>query len=158
MTEKKEFEESIRFVARNFRNGALLPYSGWKRFRQTHRISTYRSKISAASIVAVVLAASASLYYSYTTNKDTQEPVSIQISESQDIEKEKTEKIYFKDTPLKDVVVEIERVYDISIINVPQEEMRITISYEGTASDLIETINDLMNTSLKIIPKSELDR
>ncbi len=71
------------------------------------------------------------------------------IQEEKSIE-EKTAKIEFKNTPLKEVVAEIERVYQVRIENVPQEEILITISYEGTASDVVETINELFNTKLNI--------
>lgn len=38
----------------------------------------------------------------------------------------------------------------MTIINVPQTEYRLTLSYEGTAADLIQTINDLLGTDLQI--------
>ncbi len=44
MTEKKEIGESINFVSRHFKEGALLPQSGWKKFRMTHHISSLVSR------------------------------------------------------------------------------------------------------------------
>lgn len=151
MTEKKEIGESINFVSRHFKEGALLPQSGWKKFRMTHQIS-YKRNIAAACVAAAVLAASASIFYFSTTtgHSDSKETVAqVNIQEEKSIEV-KTAKIEFKNTPLKEVVAEIERVYQVRIENVPQEEILITISYEGTASDVVETINELFNTKLNI--------
>ena len=60
-------------------------------------------------------------------------------------------KIEFTDAPLADVVKEIERVYEVHVVNVPEMgDYRLTLSYEGTAKDLVETINELLGTSLGI--------
>lgn len=152
MTEKKDFEESVKFVAQNFEEGSLLPRKGWQRFRLAHRISNFRRNIAAACIATIVLAASASIYYlsSATSETESNETFSHSSVETTETTAEKTVKIEFKDTPLKQVVAEIEQAYDVTVDNVPEEEIRLTISYEGTASDVVETINDLLNTNLTI--------
>ncbi len=155
MTEYQELDENIQFVAQHFIEGTLLPYKGWQRFKLLHHISTYRRNIAAAGIAAVVLAASASIYY-FTIHDGgaTSESVTAKVDSNSTITKEaKTAKIQFNNAPLTDVVAEIERVYDVKITNLPEEEILITISYEGTASDLIETINELFNIKLTISPK-----
>ncbi len=152
MTEKEELRESIKFVSDHFKMGSLLPQKGWKRFRLAHHISFSRRNVAAAGIVAVVLAASASIYYftapsGHSPSEETFEHVSMMNELPGEA---KTAKIEFKNTPLKDVVAEIERVYEVKIANVPRENIMVTISYEGTAADVIETLNELFNINLII--------
>ncbi|MDE6549534.1 MAG: DUF4974 domain-containing protein [Muribaculaceae bacterium] len=158
MTELKYKEESLKFVANHFKDGALLPREGWRRFKLTHHVSSFRRKFAAACAVAVVLAASASIYFfsSYESHYEPNEKITEVGIESKKTEGVKISKIHFNNAPLKDVVAEIERVYDVKIKNVPDEEIMVTISYEGTASDVVETINDLFNTNLTI--SSNLDQ
>lgn len=68
---------------------------------------------------------------------------------------QRIERIEFHDAPLKDVASDIERVYDVKINNVPAGDIRLTISYEGTAADAVETINDLLGTNLTVSYKSD---
>ena len=155
MTELKIKEESLKFVAGHFKEGALLPREGWRRFKLTHHLSTFGRKFAAACAVAVVLAASASIYFfsSYESHTESNENITdIRIDDKKPMDV-KISKIQFNNAPLKDVVAEIERVYDVTIKNVPDEEIMVTISYEGTASDVVETINDLFNTNLTISSK-----
>ena len=56
----------------------------------------------------------------------------------------------FNDTPLAEVVKEIEKVYDVRLTSLPEEEYRLTLSYEGTAEDLVATINELLGTHIEI--------
>ena len=45
---------------------------------------------------------------------------------------------------------EIEKVYDVRLTSLPEEEYRLTLSYEGTAEDLVATINELLGTHIEI--------
>ncbi|MDE7421775.1 MAG: hypothetical protein K2N35_16415 [Muribaculaceae bacterium] len=146
-------DNESEFVIGHYKDGTLLPNEGWRRFKLTHRITSFKRYIAAASVATVVLAASASLYYFYATNSN-QATETIHLTptnETQSTTENKIEKIEFYNAPLKEVVADIERVYVVSISNVPEEEVRVTISYEGTAQDVVETINELLNTNLVII-------
>ena len=157
MKQKHEIDEDLQNVVRHFKYGTLLPQSGWQRFKLTNKITTHRRRNIAASIAAAVLAASASIYYYGNSEnlKENQREIEILHEHTPEISVDKSEKIYFKDASLKEVVNEIERIYGVTITNVPQEDKRITISYEGTASDVVETINDLMGINLTIASKQE---
>lgn len=156
MTRNNKMEEDLQFVAHHFKEGALLPSEGWRRFRLTHNLSTFRRHIAAASIAAVVLAATASIYYysSNDTPSQAEESVNIISSEAAVASDTKTAKIEFHNAPLTDVIAEIERVYGVRIIDIPEDQILVTISYEGTASDVVETINELFDTNLKIATKA----
>ncbi len=155
MTEKNLFDKSSEFVVRHFKEGRLLPDEGWRRFRLTHHITSLKRYITAASVAAVVLTATASLYfYSTNSSKSGSEYVpSTMFEETGTSAENKIEKIEFYNASLKEVVAEIERIYDVSISNVPEEEIRVTISYEGSASDVVDTLNDLLNTNLIVSHK-----
>lgn len=156
MKENNKTEESLRFVTRHFEDDTLLPRTGWEQFISTHHISSFRHNIAAACIGAVVLAASASIYY-FTTRPESTAPVEnvVTPAETAVAPELRIERIEFHDAPLKEVVAEIERVYGVTIGNVPEEDINITISYEGTAQDVVETINDLLNLNLTVSPKSD---
>lgn len=153
MTEKNEFDKRSEFVVRHFKDGALLPNEGWHRFKLTHHISSFKRYVAAASVATIVLAASASLYYFYNikSNPETQNVHLISTEETKHSIEYRIEKIEFHNASLKDVVAEIEHVYDVKISNVPEEDIRVNISYEGTAQDFVETINELLNTNLVIV-------
>lgn len=152
MTVKKERIESLTFVTEHFKEGALLAHNGWRRFKLSHHFSNFRRNIAAASVAVAVFAATASIcYYSFLnpshTTDDTKSGVVI---ETPNTAEAKIERIHFQNVPLKDVVAEIERVYGVTITNVPEEQIRVTISYEGTSSEVVETINELFETNLII--------
>ena len=158
MKENNKTEESLRFVTRHFEEDTLLPRTGWQQFSVSHHISSsLRRNVAAACIGAVVFAAAASIYY-FNTRPDipaTVEKVNVQPTETAVAPEMRIERIEFHDAPLKDVVAEIERIYGVTIGNVPDKDMRLTISYEGTAQDVVETINDLLNLNLTVSSKSD---
>ena len=62
--------------------------------------------------------------------------------------------IDFEYAALPEVVKQIEKVYGVEIINMPEDadSYHLTLHYEGDASDLINTINEILGTNLKIKP------
>lgn len=61
----------------------------------------------------------------------------------------------FEDTPLPLVVEEINTVYGVEVTNLPDhpESYTLSLHYEGTASDLVETINDILDTHMTILER-----
>ncbi len=160
MSEQIKKEDNLDFVVSHFRDGYLLPVSGWRRFIMTHRQSRSWRKLAAASIAGVVLIASASILYFEISTPSPDQPVDESLTVPAEniisISENKVGRIEFHDAPLKEVTAEIERVYGVKISNLPKEELLLTISYEGTADDVIETINELMNINLKIESREDL--
>lgn len=158
MTDKDKTDESLRFVTRHFEDNTLLPDQGWRLFRSAHSFSTFRHNVAAACVGLAVIAASAAIYYFTSSPQASTEPESITAPAPETTAvapEQRIERIEFRDATLRTVVAEIERVYGVSIGNVPQQDMRITISYEGTAADAVETINDLLGTSLTVSYNSD---
>lgn len=158
MAHKKEIEENLKFVARFYRDDTLLPREGWKQFKALHSLSNLRRNIAAAAIGIAILATAASFYYLSSladrtvTNEEIPAPVPAQtMSPSL-----RSNTIEFHDASLKEVITEIERLYGVKVANLPEKEIRVTISYEGTAEDVIDTLNGLFDIDLKIEPATDL--
>lgn len=160
MTEIKKTETDFQFVLHHFKEGTLLPKKGWQRFKLLHHISYIRRNIAAASIAAVVLAASASIYYISSADRDSESKTAVtnvDTKTSNTSSEVKIAKIQFRNAPLKEVVSKIESVYDVTISNLPKDDIMVTISYEGTAADVVETLNELFDIDLKITPNPSED-
>lgn len=160
MSENKKIDESLNFVSRYYEDGSLMPRQGWYRFRLTHSMPKWRRNVAAACIGAVVMVASASVYYVMTSStSEREEPGMVTtVVETTEQTPYKVAKIQFTDAALKDVVKEIEKTYGVKVANVPEEETRLTISYEGNAYDVVETINDLLGINLKIEEDTDQER
>lgn len=150
MAQEKNLDEDIQFIAHYYRDDTLLPGSGWKQFISSHNLSHFRRNVAAAAACVVVLVASASIYFISTYHEVAPEEATTPVQSQTIHASEINQKIEFHDASLNEVVAEIERVYSVRVLNVPTEEIRITISYEGTASDVVETINELFDTNLQI--------
>lgn len=64
-------------------------------------------------------------------------------------------RIEFDNRPIAVVAAEIEKVYGVKLGNVPDDDIRLSLSYEGTAADLVDTINDLLGTEIEIVGHDE---
>lgn len=60
--------------------------------------------------------------------------------------------IDFEETPLPVVIDKIKEVYGVEITGVPDNAADYTLSlrYEGSAVDLIATINDILDTEMEV--------
>ena len=62
----------------------------------------------------------------------------------------KVVRLEFSNASLSEVTDEICRVYGVTLANIPIEDYRLTLSHEGNAYDLVETINELLGTDIVI--------
>lgn len=60
--------------------------------------------------------------------------------------------IDFDNASLTDVIAKINEVYGISVTNLPAnaDSYRLSLHYEGNVVELVETINDILDTELTI--------
>ena len=65
------------------------------------------------------------------------------------------ERLEFTDAPVSRVVQKIENVYGVRLSNLPPDDPRLTLSYTGTAADLVETINTMLGCDIRIENDSE---
>ena len=60
--------------------------------------------------------------------------------------------IDFENATLPAVVAKIKEVYGVEVVNLPEsaDEYKLSLHYEGTAADLVDTINETLGTDIKV--------
>lgn len=155
MNTKNNVNDSERFVARHYKRGAFSERQAWQRMGIVPVVRRwYRSGMVASVAVMVVIAASACIYFvkhsADTRPANTISPTVQTTSTPASAQADRVIVIEFTDAPLTDVVARIEAEYGVKVENVPAETYKLTLRYEGNAADLIDTINELLNTNLTI--------
>lgn len=151
-TDEVKFENSVKFVASHYESGAFRRHDAWVRIFGKKGFNWKRISV-AASVICVILAASAFVYMTLDLRDRSghKEDKNIETVSSPDV---KTginfASLEFIDAPLSEVVEKIETTYGVTISGLPDKELYLTLKYEGTAQDLVETINDALGTDLKI--------
>lgn len=155
-TEKNsKTEESIDFVTLYYCKGAFDADRALRMIRFLPAVPWWRRRGVVAAAIGGALVASAAVFTYIVPDREDGDRVP---TEQVDTPAAKTsapvleiKKIEFADAPLSRVVEEIESVYSVKVTNVPVDgDYHLTLSYEGTAEDLVETINDLLGTSLAV--------
>lgn len=149
MTDK--IKHSLDFVVRFYRPGAFRP-DGW--FIETP-LPFWRRHAVAASIIGTVLVAAAAVttyvvldHHSpatHTAPVPTTESPSVEIPVAVEVAT-----VEFENASLSEVVAAIENTYGVKVTGMSNTDTRLTLHYQGTAEDLVETINDLLGTNLKV--------
>lgn len=102
--------------------------------------------------VTVILSASAAiLYREYRLNDIPQQTAPVETVSSL----AEVKVIDFENAPLPDVIKKIESVYGVKVEGVPAspEEYVLSLHYEGTPTDLISVINDILDTQMTVTEK-----
>lgn len=148
----KKFDESIRFVARHYRPGIFDPSKAWRRMGISTHLRRPSRRIAAAVAAAVVLTASACFFTFIYPNIGTSAPAPqpAAAAPAQQAPAAVVRRIEFADATLAEVAAEIRRVYGVRITNLPDTDTRLTLSYEGSATDLITTINILLDSDIQL--------
>ena len=144
--------KDIDFIARRYRKGRFRADAGWRRFGITPLSIWKRYRVAVAVAATVVLSATAALiYHEYQTVDIPQQSVEIRsvcpLAEIKVID--------FENASLSDVVKKIEEVYNVKVENLPGNDKvyRLSVHYEGTPTDLIGVINDILNTQMTVTEK-----
>lgn len=156
MTNDDKIKDSEQFVARHYREGVFSKRAAWQRLGipAMHRWNITRG-IAAAAILGVITA-SACLYLFDRPQSEPQEAKSIEIEMPTESvpaalsAADTPQTLEFDNAPLSEVVDKIETTYKVKIENVPTDDYRLTLRYTGTAKELVETINELLNINLVI--------
>lgn len=143
-------EKEISFVAKHYRKGSFYVDKAWASLGILSPSKWRGLRVAAAIAVAVVLSATAAIIYNHY------EPSAARSETENTVEalspREVVRVIDFEEATLPVVVEKIREVYGVEIVNLPEkaDEYRLSLRYEGTAEDLLTTINDLLGTELKI--------
>lgn len=176
-SKNSKFDEEVEFEARHYRKDAfrraarfVVPDglrrnpAGFMEADDRHhdagvvvpevlrRRRAARRWIAAASC-AVVLSASA-YFISQVAFKPVEKPEPSRVEtvsvKSVAVEPDAIRRIEFNDAPLSVVAAEVERVYGVELENITDPDVRISISYEGTAADFVDTVNELLGTHITV--------
>lgn len=147
---KRNHPSDIDFVTRHYRSDAFKPIM---RFAPT--VWWRRRPAIAAAVAAGVLAASAGIYmlmpHADTQDAPPEPKVVSTVQPTATHDENQIARLEFTDTPLPEVVKSIEETYGVTIEGYEDHrDLQVTLSYEGTATDLIETINLTLGTELSI--------
>ena len=107
-------------------------------------------RVAAAVAVAVVLSASAALIYNWDSTPKA--PAEAEAVGNAAPAAKLVKLIDFEEAPLTAVVEKIGEVYGVRVSGLPEnpEAYRLSLHYEGTADDLVATINEILGTELKV--------
>lgn len=146
-----EDNKEIKYIAKYYQRGLFAVEPALRRIKGNKAIWWTRSRIAAACIGATILTASAAFFVhqnyfvSSPTEIEQTAPSSIPAAEI-------VRAIDFEDAPLPVVVAKIKEVYGVDVVNLPADadDYSLSLHYEGSALDLIDTINDILDTEMTI--------
>ena len=122
-----------------------------RRIKGTKTIWWTRTRIAAACTIAAILTATAAVFvHQRYLARPAAEPEQTQSSTIPATQTVRT--IDFENAPLPTVVEKIREVYGVEVVDMPADaaEYSLSLHYTGSARDLIEAINDILDTDMKI--------
>ncbi len=144
--------DEIDFVARHYRENCFKADRGWQRlgFKSVSYPRIFRAA-AAVALGAVLTASAALLYREFSTDRVQPESTTTEMSNSLATVKV----IDFDNASLPAVIEKIEEVYDVKVENLPEapEGYTLSLHYEGSPTDLIQTINENLGTGMTVNEK-----
>ncbi|MDE6339261.1 MAG: DUF4974 domain-containing protein [Muribaculaceae bacterium] len=153
MRDSKEFEEAVDFTAKYYEHGAFMPdlkFVNTVVFHNRRRI-VYRWVAAAVGLVTISAAAMFISYHYKDADTQILEPAPVEVQlQTHVYSPERVVHLEFNDAPLTEVVSGVENAYNVKLINVPEEELHLTLSYEGNAEEFVDMINELLGTDIRV--------
>lgn len=149
--EKSQISRDAEFVVRHYRKGVFDRREAWRSLHLTGHTWWSRHIAAAAAGAAVVVAAVAATVY-YTSYDNRQEAViateSVETGAAENAVR--TARFEFQYTQLSVAAKQIEETYGITLTGLPDDDPSVTITFEGTADDLINLINESLDSEISI--------
>lgn len=142
-------EEDIDYITQHYRTGLFSTEKGWLRLNIASVSRWKRIRIAAVIAFGIALSAAASvIIYNASKSSDYPETKKIATQDPKNIVKV----IDFETTPLTTVIKKIKEIYGVEVTNLPEnaEEICLSLHYEGTATDLVATINEILDTNMEV--------
>lgn len=146
--------KEVDFIARRYKKGRFSPDAGWRRLGIAPVSIWKRYRVAAAVAATVILSATATiLYREYRLEDVPQQTMPVKTQTISPLAEVKV--IDFENAPLPEVVKIIESVYGVKVEGVPAspEEYELSLHYEGTPTDLISVINEILGTQMTVAEK-----
>lgn len=144
--------KDIDFVASRYIRGKFSAKDGWARLELSPQTVWWKRTRVAAAIGGLIFlsAAAAVVYHQYSFHSANE----IELPQpAENIAPEFVVKtIDFENVALPIVVERIREVYDVEVVNIPDnaDELKLSLHYEGNAIDLVDTINDILGTQMSV--------
>lgn len=144
-------DKDLRFITRHYREGLFSTKAALRRIKGTNSSWWTRTRIAAACTIAAVLTATAAVLI-HNHRISGIEPDTTLIEQADIPAAEMVRVIDFEDAPLSDVVEKIREVYGVEVTDLPDnpDQYKLSLHYEGSALDLVDTINDILDTDMKV--------
>lgn len=144
-------EERISFLARHYRKGAFSADRTWRRLGFASSLRLRRIRVAAVVAGTIVLGATAAVVYMNQVNEEKPEVKVTAVNHVMPAT-HIVRTIDFEETPLPEVVDRIREVYGVEVEGVPSNAADYTLSmhYDGNAVDLIEAINEILDTRMTV--------
>ena len=152
-----DFEKEISFIAKYYQKGAFAVEPALRKITGSAKRWRFSARVAVAASLFIGICAFAAVYmigYRDSKPEEPQDKILPAFQETETGPSVISMTIDFEDAALPEVVKQIEKVYGVEIINMPDDadSYHLTLHYEGDASDLIDTINEILGTNLKIKP------
>lgn len=144
-------QEEITYIAERYRKGRFSADKAWGRLGIAHVPVWRRLRVAAVIASVVALSAAAVIVYNLHTPSSTHDEMSVEKHEATSVKTE-IRVIDFENTPLPDVIAKIQETYGVEVTGIPDNagEIHLSLHYEGNAVDLIATINEILDTHMKV--------
>lgn len=155
-----EDNRGIDFVAKHYRKSRFKVRDGWRRLGIVSERRWLRpGKIAVGTAVVAIGATAAVFYHNYSVEVETRDTIStvqsvpVSVEAEQEMGLTAVRIIDFEEAPLNKVIECIDEVYGVKVVGLPDDadNYRLSLHYEGTALDLVETINDILGTHLECV-------
>lgn len=142
-------KKDIDFIAKRYHQGRFGVDAGWRRLGVAPISRWKRYRVAAVVAATVVLSATAALIYREYGTADVPHRIVETTAVTPLLE---VKVIDFENASLAEVVNKIEEVYNVRVENLPgeDEEYELSLHYEGTPTDLIDAINDILGTQMTV--------
>lgn len=143
--------KDIEYIAGKYRPGLFAVEPALRRIKPVVRKRWTPAHVAAAAAAAVVLSVTAAvvIHESRIPESPAQETKTMTAPAA---DGHTVKVIDFEETPLPVVIESIREVYGVDVTGMPAnaDDYTLSLHYEGTAADLIETINEILGTEMTV--------
>lgn len=147
-----EDNKELRYIARHYRKGLFAVEPALRRIKGISTTWWTRGRIAAACCVAAILTAAAAVFV-HNGYISSHKPTSAEAIDQPTVPAAEIVRVIdFEEAPLTEVVARIRDVYGVEVTDLPEnpDQYVLSLHYEGSALDLVETINDILDTDMKV--------
>lgn len=150
----EKINREIDFIATRYKEGRFKKNEALRAIIPAKKGWWTPAKVAASAIILLAISASAAFLMTVRYSGNPAQEKTIVISDPSDKARE-IRVIDFEDTPLPTVAKKVSEIYEVEVSGLPENASEITISlhYEGNVDDLIDSINEILDTNLRVKPQ-----